>query len=99
LHVFNGCGWACLGTGWTTIAEIAFKGFFGVRLIENGAIRAGDRTQLAPHAHVILDYFRTYWRNGDGLHRAGRHAPSLAALRASIGRVAGMGLKWRDAND
>src|SRR5215831_12663728 len=96
LNVFNGCGWAGLGTGWTAIAEIALKGFLGVRIIENGAVWAGNRTQLAPHAHVVLDHFSASGRDGDGLYRAGHHTPGFSALRAGIGRITGMGFKRRD---
>src|SRR5262249_58544558 len=98
LDVFNGSGWTRLRTRWTAFTEITLKGFFGVGIVEDGAVGTRDGAQFAPHAHILSDHFGTDWRDGDRLHRAGDQAPGFGALRAGIGRVTGMGFKGRNTN-
>src|SRR5262245_50301924 len=68
-----------------SLTEITFKGFFGVGIVEDGAVGTGDGAQFAPHAHVLPDHFGADRRDGDRLHGAGHQAPGFRALRAGIG--------------
>src|SRR2546429_4918892 len=79
--------------------QVALERLARGRVVEDRAVRAGDRAQLAAHAAVVEHVLGAGGVDGDGAHRAGGHAPALGALRARVGRVRGVALEGRHADD
>src|SRR5256884_1751717 len=79
--------------------EVALERLARRRIVEDRPVRAGDRAELAAHARVVEHVLGAGGVDGDGAHRAGGHAPALGALRARVGRVRGVALEGRHADD
>src|SRR2546428_1908221 len=92
-------GRACLGAGRGAAAQVALEGLAGVRGVEHRPVGARDRAELAPHARVVEHILCAGRVDRDRADGAGGHAPPLGALRAGVGRVRGVPLEGRDADD
>src|SRR5205807_2506265 len=80
-------------------AEVALARLVRARQREDGAERTCDGAKMAADAEVAEYYFRLRHRiNGNGIDRAGVHAPRLVALRAGVRRVAGFLVKNVDTD-
>src|SRR5437762_7236072 len=90
---------ARLGTRRCAAAEVALERLPRVGVVEHRAVRAGDRAELAADARAVEDALRPGGVERDGADRARRHTPPLRALRAGVGRVRGVALEGRDADD
>src|SRR5438128_929 len=92
-------GRACLGAGRGAAGQVALEGLAGVRVVEHRPVGARDRAELAPHARVVEHILCAGRVDRDRADGAGGHAPPLGALRAGVGRVRGVPLEGRDADD
>src|SRR5438132_3461722 len=69
-------------------AEIALARFGSVRQREHCAERTSDRAEMAADTDITQHYFRLRDRiDGDGIDRAGRHAPGFLTLEAGERRI------------
>src|SRR2546422_575240 len=92
-------GPACPGAGPGAAPQVALEGLAGVRVVEHRPVGARDRAELAPHARVVEHILCAGRVDRDRADGAGGHAPPLGALRAGVGRIRGVPLEGRDADD
>ena len=100
IHVFECAGRAGLDASRVAATQVTLEGFVGIRVVEHGAVGAGNRADRTADTHVVHDDLGVRGRvNADGIHRTGRQAPGLVALKAGIGRVDGLLVEDVDANN
>src|SRR6185369_6428506 len=85
VDVGDGTGWASIGAGRLAAAQVALLHLAGFLHVIHRAKRAGDGTDLAPHAGGVVDDLRAGEPvDRDRLHRTGVQAPGLVALGARV---------------
>src|SRR5205085_1222931 len=101
LGPLDGPGRAGGGAGRVAAAQVALaRVLVPGRQREDGAERAGDGAEVAADARLAQhDLGAVDGVDGDGVDRAGLHAPGLVALEAGVGGVAGLLVEDVDADD
>src|SRR3990170_4155933 len=99
LLVQNGLGGTGAGARRIPAAEVALERLLRGGVVEDRAVRARDRTELAADALVVQDDLGADRRDDDGADGARGHAPALGALSAGVGGVARVAFEGGDPDD